>query len=410
MGRPLSTGVNAVRRKLADGSTTRDFYHRRTGQLLGREREGMTLDQAITRREELDGDVRVGPRPGSFGELATLYLASPKFQNRAGKTKKEYRAHIELLRELWESVPVTGITRVTVRALHSRFQDRPWQGNALIRTLRLVLNYGIRELQMAGLPTNPANHPELYETPPREQIWDQHQIDAFLAAASDNWRMRLAIAVLLYTVQRPGDVLALTTPQMWQGPDGRSWIRLRQAKTSTAVDVPCHAMLAAEIERAEAAAAEERRTSQDRRRIDSVLLLASPTGRPWSYRNFARTWDRVRRRANWRLAKAALADRGGLPPAGDKKARTAAKAAIRAGMLGDLQRRDLRRTGIVQLAIAGATVPQIAALSGHKVDQVQKILDVYLPRRGEVALGGVERWENAGAGGRVVTLSGRKQT
>jgi len=407
MGRPLSTGVNAVRRKAPDGTITRDFYHRRTGQLLGRERDGMTLDEAIARREELDGEVRVGPRPGSFGELAMLYLGSPSFQKLAAKTRKEYRAHIDLLRDMWEGVPITGITRKAVRALHAQYQDRPWQGNAVIRTLRLVLNYGIRKLELPGLPTNPADHPELYETRPRDQVWSQAQIDAFLSAAIDDWRMRLAIALLLYTVQRPADMLSLTTPQMWVGEDGRAWIRLRQAKTGAGVDVPCHGTLAAEIERAAAADAQERRTTLDARRIDTVLLLASPTGRPWSYRNFARTWDRVRRRANWRLARAGIAARGGLPPATNEKARTAAKATIRASMLGDLQRRDLRRTGIVQLAIAGATVPQIAAISGHSVDQVQKIIDVYLPRRGDVALGGIELWEGAGAGGRVVTLARR---
>jgi hypothetical protein len=49
----------------------------------------------------------------------------------------------------------------------------------------------------------------------------------------------------------------------------------------------------------------------------------------------------------------------------------------------------------VQLALAGATTPQIAALSGHSIDEVQNILDNYLPRRGEIALGGVEKWEKA---------------
>ncbi len=68
---------------------------------------------------------------------------------------------------------------------------------------------------------------------------------------------------------------------------------------------------------------------------------------------------------------------------------------IRALTLAGLQRRDVRRTGIVQLAIAGATVPQIAALSGHSVNQVQKILDDYLPRRSEADLGGAEKWERA---------------
>ena len=129
----------------------------------------------------------------------------------------------------------------------------------------------------------------------------------------------------------------------------------------------------------------------------------------WRYRNFARAWDRARVRANWSVARAALRARGGLPPTSRPKARQEAKEAIRAALLGGLQRRDLRRTGIVQLAIAGATVPQIAALSGHSVDQVQRIIDTYLPRRGEVAIGGVEKWEAAGDSGRVVTLAGRKR-
>jgi hypothetical protein len=60
------------------------------------------------------------------------------------------------------------------------------------------------------------------------------------------------------------------------------------------------------------------------------------------------------------------------------------------------QRRDLRRTGIVRLAEAGATTPQIAALSGHSIDYCQRIIDTYLPRRTEVALGGIEAWERAG--------------
>lgn len=57
------------------------------------------------------------------------------------------------------------------------------------------------------------------------------------------------------------------------------------------------------------------------------------------------------------------------------------------------QRRDIRRTGVVRLGEAGVTTPQIAALSGHKIDYAQKILDTYLPRRSEVALAGMEVWE-----------------
>ena len=69
----------------------------------------------------------------------------------------------------------------------------------------------------------------------------------------------------------------------------------------------------------------------------------------------------------------------------------------------------MRRTGIVRLAEAGATTAQIAAISGHRIDQCQKILDTYLPRRSEVALGGIEAWERLGGQGNVVSISGRKR-
>jgi hypothetical protein len=70
------------------------------------------------------------------------------------------------------------------------------------------------------------------------------------------------------------------------------------------------------------------------------------------------------------------------------------------------QRRDLRRTGIVRLAEAGATTPQIAAISGHAIDYCQRIIDTYLPRRTEVAIGGIELRERGdGSAPRVVRLA-----
>ncbi len=39
--------------------------------------------------------------------------------------------------------------------------------------------------------------------------------------------------------------------------------------------------------------------------------------------------------------------------------------------------------------------PQIAALSGHDIDYCQRIIDTYLPRRTEVALGAIKLWEDA---------------
>ena len=109
--------------------------------------------------------------------------------------------------------------------------------------------------------------------------------------------------------------------------------------------------------------------------------MPAPTMRRWAYRNFARAWDLVVRRMEYRLARE-------LFRKGWKKDQVRAEITAR-----HRQRRDLRRTGVVRLAEAGATTPQIAAISGHSIDYCQKIIDTYLPRRTEVALGGMEAWE-----------------
>ncbi len=55
----------------------------------------------------------------------------------------------------------------------------------------------------------------------------------------------------------------------------------------------------------------------------------------------------------------------------------------RAGV--DAQARDLRRTAMLRIAEAGATVPQIASVSGHSIDVTQRILETLLPHNRDLA-------------------------
>ena len=300
------------------------------------------------------------------------------------------------MRAIWDDVPLLGITRRAVAKLHAAYEDRPWRGNAILRTLRLVMNFGRHSLELPDLANNPAERHAHYDTPARGRVWSQREIDEFMATAAGDAagrRVLLALALLLYSIQRPADVLSMTRPQIATR-DGRAWIALRQEKTGALMDVPCHQRLAAVLREAPPG---------------EMLLLPSPRGRPWTYRNFARAWDRIRRRTNWRLARAALRA-ARLPSRFQARARAEGKARVRALLLHDLQRRDLRRTGVVQMARAGATTSQIAALGGWSIDYTQRIIDTYLPRHAEVALAGVEAWERSEGAGRVVALAaGRRR-
>lgn len=391
-----ATGLNVVTRKGPNGIVREVvFYERASGVRIGSSREGWTRDAALSviQAATQATAAAAGPREGSFGWLAASYLASPRFAKKAKRTQVEYKAKIERFRASWEGRPVEGIKRADVAAWLRDRAGAPWGANGEVRVLRLLYSWGRKELGIEA--PNPAEDPELHPTPPRVHIWGGDQIDAFLgAAAADRAgdRLRIAFALLLFTVQRLSDVLAMTRGQISER-DGRLWIALRQQKTGELLAVPCH-----------------RRLEEELRRVDEkqFLLVPSPTGRQWNRRNFARAWDRAIRRANLRIARATLRAWGGLPPRSDVKGREKAKAGLRGRLLVGLQRRDLRRTGMVQLALAGATIPQIAALSGHSVDQTAKIIETYIPRRGEVALVGIEAWERGGE--RVVALLPGKGT
>jgi hypothetical protein len=62
-------------------------------------------------------------------------------------------------------------------------------------------------------------------------------------------------------------------------------------------------------------------------------------------------------------------------------------------MIVGLQRRDLRRSGMVELALCGVPEAQIASLSGHQIATTTRILDTYIPRRADLAKAAVETWE-----------------
>jgi integrase len=90
------------------------------------------------------------------------------------------------------------------------------------------------------------------------------------------------------------------------------------------------------------------------------LILTNTRGQPWTSDGF---------RTSWR------------------------KACDRAG-INDLTFHDLRGTAVLRLAIAGATVPQIAAVTGHSLKDVEAILDAhYLARDIQLAEAAVLKLE-----------------
>jgi integrase len=194
------------------------------------------------------------------------------------------------------------------------------------------------------LDRNPATRLDLEGSNKREETWEQDNIGRFLDACDGELHgesIALGFLIMLYTAQRPGDVRAMTWPQ-YNG----DTITIRQKKTGKLIEVPCVVVLRQALDATMA------------KRIGTVIV-AGPNGQRLT-------------ETTWRAAFRAIRHKAGLD---------------------HLQARDLRRTAVVNLARAGATVPEIAAITGHSIDRTLKIVEHYLPRDLHMARAGIVKLE-----------------
>ena len=387
MARPKTTGIKPVVRKAADGSVIRtDYYHRASGVPLG-----SVYEAALEKADELDGKIipekKVVP-PSVFSGLCQSYLASDQFRGNAKKTQEINRIYVARLERRLGPVAVAGLTAPVIFAFKKKISDEiaalsclPPEKNRALRKgeerrmtatiaksmftqLSILMTHAIRLGVIRG--TNPAADMGGFGAPGyRNDVWTPVQCKSFIDATRGS--VQVAAALLLYTAQRPSDCMAMTWDRVQERPDGRLWVSLRQAKTNELISVPAHSALAGVL-----------RQVPDK----TGLLAPAPKGGLWAYRNFARSWDAYKGKADFLVAKALFKE--GLT-----------KAEVRDGLISTqgLQRRDLRRTAMVRMAEAGATTAQIASVSGHSIGSCQRILDRYIPRRSSIAAAGIAAWE-----------------
>jgi integrase len=169
----------------------------------------------------------------------------------------------------------------------------------------------------------------LYRADRTDKVWTEVDVASFLAAAGPE--LQLAMVLALWTGQRQGDLLRLP----WSAYDGTK-VQLQQGKTGRRVVIP---------------AGEPLRVLLDTTARRCPLILTNTFGRPWSADGFRTSWSKA-----------------------------CAKARIRG-----LTFHDLRGSAVVRLALADATVPQIATVTGHSLKDVEAILDAHYLGR-DVAL------------------------
>ena len=395
MARPKSNPLKVVRK--GDKSY---YYHRTSGVSLGNDYKA-----AMAKAQEMEGHEQPARDlpPTVFSGLCDSYLKSGQYLDNRPKTRALNLIYVERLRRRLGNAEVAGLTPPVLFAFKEKLRaelrvaqaaakaaetervlnrlplpksPRMAKGEEramsvtiaryMITVLSILMTHAIRIGVIRG--QNPcSNLGGFNENNFRVHVWSLAHCEAFLKASTGP--VQLAAAFLLFTAQRPSDCLAMTWDRVKEMPDGRIWVSLTQEKTGAMIDLPAHESLAAAL-----------------RSIPrgTGLIAPAPNGGQWEYRNFARLWDSRKKAADFYLAKSLF--RQGFGKEDVRQQLFAYKP---------LHRRDLRRTAMVSMALAGCTISQIASVSGHSTRTCQEIIDRYIPRRSEIAARSIERWQSA---------------
>jgi len=334
--RVVLKGVHKVKRRLANGAIRTHYYAWRGGPAIG----GQPGTPEFVRAYH---DAHAGlrqPAAGTFMTIIAAYKGAPEFTGLAVSTRRAYLAYIKLIEDEFGDLPVAALADRRVRgefkSWRDKFANTPRKADFAWTVLARILSFAKDRGIIAVNPCEKGGR--LYVADRRDQIWTEDNIFAFLSVASENLRAALMLAI--WTGQRQGDLLRLP----WSAYDG-SHIRLRQSKTGRRMVMPAGAPLKVMLD------ATERK---------GPLILTNSLGKPWTSDGFRTSWG---------------------------------KTCDRAGISG-LTFHDLRGTAVVRLAIAGATVPQIATFTGHSLRDVEAILDAhYLGRDIQLAEAAVLKLE-----------------
>lgn len=245
----------------------------------------------------------------SFGALISRYLETPAYTGLGDITRRTYRNDMERFRAKYGAMNVVTMELRHVTAMLDGLGGK--SEKSLRRILSILLKYAHaigwrRDNPMVGLRRKRQAYKGF-------RPWGPEDIETFEARWPEGSRERLALYLLLCTIQRRGDAVGIGRQHL---KDGK--IKVTQGKTGTTLWLPIHPKLKREL---------------DRIPKTQLTFIETQYGAPFKPASFT----------NWFSEKAQEA---GCP-----------KGCTPHG---------LRKAGLAFMAEAGATNKELMAWSGHK--------------------------------------------
>jgi integrase len=285
------------------------YYHRPTKTRLPEDPQSAEFARRLLElNDQLERKKKLLPQ-GTVADLIVQYKKSPRFTDRAAKTRKDYARYLDWLSDKLGELEVKDIDAEFCTDLHEGLAKKPRRADYTLQVLSIILAFAVKRPSRYGLMVNPAlrmgrlSRPEGYEPWPEE----------FLAAKTKEAYQELREVLLgaIHTGQRGQDVIRMT----WPDYDGTG-IKVRQEKTRAKLWIPCHPAL---------------KKMLDGMKREDLVIFKTKTGRPWKE-------DHLRHEVNDLTA-------------------------------GAYSLHGLRKLATVRLFEAGCTPQQVQAITGHKTLQ-----------------------------------------
>ncbi len=313
-------------------------------------------DQAGGRQPRPRQGVRRATR--SCEALADQWLKSADFSKLGPRTRRDYVRKLAVFLAEFGDAPVAAVTKPQLVGWWQEMYSG--RGHHMATGTLAVASSMLSYAELIGWRdegTNPALKMRRPRPDARLVLWLPAEIDALLAAADTLQVPSIGDAIIigLHTGQRQGDVLAMP-PRLFE--EGR--IKLRQFKRGALIDAPLTNACATRVEGVRA------RWRASGIATRETIVARDGDGAPYLADHFRAEFARVR-------TKAAET----MPDVAGKRFQ------------------DLRDTAVTRLALAGCTMPEIGAITGHAQPTIAAVMRHYLvqsPAMADAAISKLEAW------------------
>jgi hypothetical protein len=285
---------------------------------------------------------------------------NPRFGDLAEKTQTDYRQKSRIIQkhapDIWQA-EAEALTKPICLGLYDTLRTKAGNTSAVgaMTILGVALQWAMDRGRLASMLINPAHKLKMKTPEPRLRIATREELSVLIDTADAlGWpEMGDMFTLAVWSGQRQADRLQFTTKGRERGR-----LIIQQNKTKAIVSMTEANELKKRLD-----AATKRRTEAGV--ISPYIILNERTWKPFVADYYRRRFEEVRRHAKKKLPT-----------------------------LADLTDADFRDTSVTWLAMAGCTIPEICAITGHSLKTAHDILKHYLALNQDMADAAITKLAN----------------